>query len=104
MGAPWGTEEEIERRNRILLSVASWAYEMHDDAIMSDARFDALCLTIRPDVRTGNRKLDNFFRKHFDPSTGQWVHKHPDKRGLERAYRRLAAGRRGKDSENGDGR
>lgn len=86
MGSLWGTEVEIERRNRILLSVAAWAYEEHDESIMSDADFDALCLKIRPAIPTGNRKLDRFFRNIFDPSTGQWVHKHPDKGGLERVY------------------
>lgn len=60
-------------------------------SLVEDSVFDAECLLIDPAFSTGNRKLDNFFRKHFSPHTGQWVHKHPDKRGLERLYQRVHA-------------
>lgn len=78
------TEEERaeQRRVRIRLSVAAYAYEIEDTSVMTDGEFDALCLKVRPEVPTGNRKLDNFFRKHFDPSTGVWVHQHPEKHKL----------------------
>ena len=55
--------EEI--RNRIRLSVAAYAYEYKDDPVMSDAEFDELSQKINPTEKTGNRKLDNFFKKHF---------------------------------------
>lgn len=75
---------EQERRNRIRAAAAAYAYEVDNEPIMSDAEFDALCLKIRPEVDTGNDKLDEFFRTEFDPSTGSWVHRHPDKAGLRR--------------------
>ncbi|QGH74630.1 hypothetical protein KNU84_gp074 [Bacteriophage DSS3_VP1] len=84
----WGSPVEIERRNRIRLSVAAYAYEYKDDSIMSDAEFDALSYKIDVSVSTKNRKMDNFFKKNFEPCTGMWIRKHPDKRGLENIYHR----------------
>lgn len=75
-----------EIRNRIRLAVAAYAYEYIDDPIMSDADFDSLARSISPEEKTGNRKLDNFFRKHFQPDTGMWIHKHPEKDKLRHIY------------------
>lgn len=80
---------EMERWRRIRLSVAAWAYEVHDVSIMPDAVFDKMCLDVDVKVSTGHRKLDQFFRKEFDPSTGVWVHKHPEKGKLEGIYQRF---------------
>lgn len=52
-------------------------------SLISDAEFDKLCQEIDPSVSTGNRKLDNFFKKHFSPHTGQWAHNHLEKTKLE---------------------
>ena len=79
-----GINQEI--RNRILLSVAAWAYEFKDDPIMSDDQFDSLAKSINPNEKTGNRKLDNFFKKHFETDTGMWIHKHPERRKLAHIY------------------
>ena len=76
-----------EIRNRIRLSVAAYAYEYMDDAIMSDTEFDALALKINVNEKTGNRKLDNFFKEHFMPDTGMWIHKHPEKEKLKFIYK-----------------
>lgn len=76
-----------EIRNRIILAVAAYAYEYMDDPIMSDTEFDQLALKINPNEKTGNRKLDNFFKKHFMPDTGMWIHKHPEKEKLEFIYK-----------------
>ena len=75
-----------ERRNRIRLSVAAYAYEVHDNPIISDAEFDALADKINVQVVTDNEMMDDFFREHFSPFTGQWIHKHPNKEGLEKVY------------------
>lgn len=83
------TPVEIEKRNRIRLSVFAYAYEVMNDSLISDADFDTLSLRIDPKVETGNKKLDRFFAKHFDPSTGMWVTKHPEKRLLHAAYLRF---------------
>lgn len=84
---PAGLTEKV-RRNRIRLAVAAWAYENDKRPTMSDAEYDRLSVTVDTQRRiaTGNSRLDNFFRRQFDPSTGLWVHKHPNKAGLERIY------------------
>lgn len=73
------------------MAVAAYAYEIENDSIMTDAEFDSLSKEVDVSISTGNRKLDNFFKKHFDPSTGVWVHMHPEKwklRGLYLRYRK----------------
>lgn len=85
----WGSEKEKQIRLRIQLSVAAYAYEIDNNSIMSDAEFDEKCLLIDPDFKTGNRKMDNFFKKHFDPSTGQWIHKHPEKSKITGIYTKI---------------
>jgi hypothetical protein len=64
----WGTEKENEIRLRIKLCVAAYAYEVENDSIMSDHEFDEKCKSVNLNVSTGNRKLDNWFKKNFDPS------------------------------------
>lgn len=87
----------LETKRRIDLAVAAWAYENTGDATLSDAKFDKLAYSIRPEVSTVRdhmdakekrraRKLDKFFKEVFKPFTGQWVHSHPDKHLLERIY------------------
>jgi hypothetical protein len=78
------TPVEIERRNRVRLAVAAYAYEVLNETIMPDAEFDALAMKIEPSMSTGHDVLDRFFMDHFDPFTGIWVHKHPNKPGLHR--------------------
>ena len=67
-----------EIRNRIRLSVAAYAYEFLNDSIMSDHDFDQLSLQINPQQETGNKKMDDFFKKHFKPDTGMWIRAHPE--------------------------
>lgn len=86
----WGSVIEIERRNRIRLAVAAYAYEFCGDSIMSDGDFDKLALKINPSLPTVEnymwdkvqvaryKRLDEFFRNEFSPDTGQWIHKHPE--------------------------
>jgi hypothetical protein len=71
-------------RIRIKVSVAAYAYEFEDDPIISDEEFDKLSLTINPEILTGNDMMDKFFREEFDPNTGSWVHRHPNKEGLSK--------------------
>ena len=79
---------EYQRRLRIRLSVAAYAYEYENDSVMSDAEFDRLSLLVDTSISTKNRKMDSFFKKRFNPDTGQWVRFHPDKPGLANAYHR----------------
>lgn len=88
----WGTEEEVERRNRILVAVYAYAYEICNESLISDYAFDALALAIRPEMSTGHNQLDEFFRAEFSPETGVWVRKHPNLPGLRRIYRGIRYG------------
>ena len=45
---------------------------------MSDHDFDQLSLQINPQQETGNKKMDDFFKKHFKPDTGMWIRAHPE--------------------------
>ena len=92
----WGTDVEKEVRNRIKLSVAAYAYEVHSDSIMSDSEFDHLALQINKQLATGNQLLDKFFVEEFSPYTGQWIHKHPNIAGLEKIYLKHYAKKKGK--------
>ena len=78
-----------ETRRRIRVAVAAWAYEVHNDPLMSDAEFDALAREIDVDRSTANSHLDQWFALNFNPDTGMWVHDHPEPEGLERIYRML---------------
>lgn len=78
-----------ETRLRIRVAVAAWAYEMHDDPIMSDAEFDQLARSIDTDRSTARSDLDAWFTANFSPDTGIWVRSHPEPAGLERIYRML---------------
>ena len=79
---------EVERRNRIKISIAAYSYEVYNDSIMSDGDYDKLALIINTSVKTGNNILDNFFSTEYSSDTGQWIHKHPDKEGLDKLYNR----------------
>jgi hypothetical protein len=82
----WGSRDEVERRNRISLSVAAYAYEFHADSIMSDDEYDQLALEITPGRPTGHPVLDDFFRRSFSPDTGMWVRNHPELERLAAVY------------------
>lgn len=86
-------QAELERKRRIVLSIAAYAYEFKDDPILSDADFDELALLIRPELSTKNRKMDNFFKKNFKPDTGMWIHKHPFKSHLDWLYSKFYEGK-----------
>jgi hypothetical protein len=78
----WGRPSERERRTRIRLCVAAYAYEVLGAPVMSDAAFDALALTSDPSITTG--RFDEWWRAEFQPHTGQWIHTHPDLSGVAR--------------------
>lgn len=82
-------EVRSEIRNRILISVAAYGYEILSNPIMSDADFDLLCLLIRPEISTGNETLDNFFRETFEPCTGVWIWKHPELESIRNIYEKV---------------
>lgn len=85
----WGSDVEKERHRRIRLSLAAYTYEVHNEIIMPDTDFDKLCLEINRGMDTGRPELDRFFREDFDPSTGMWIHKHPELDKLGAIYDKL---------------
>lgn len=89
-----------ERRNRIRLSLAAYAYEIENETIMSDAEFDALALSINPKMSTVETNcshkdrrrieiLDQFWERQFQPDTGMWIHRHPELGLIEAKYHYL---------------
>ena len=84
----WGSEVEVETKRRIQIAVYAYAYELDQCSLVSDSDFDALALSIRPSLPTGRPKLDSFFLNTFDPSTGMWIHKHPELDRISLLYRR----------------
>lgn len=76
----------LETQRRIKLSLAAWAYEMHDDPIMSDNEFDRLAEEIDTNRSTRRPDLDHWWMTNFDPCTGVWVRKHPEQDRLEALY------------------
>ena len=85
----WGLTEERERWARIRVAAAAYAYEIEADPIMSDADYDALAASIDPQVTTGHPVFDEFFMVEFEPYTGAWVRRHPDRRGLKRVCAKI---------------
>lgn len=85
----WGLVEEQERRARILVAAAAYAYEIEADPILTDKDFDTLAASIRPHVTTGHPVLDEFFIAEFEPFTGAWVRRHPDQPGLKRTCAKI---------------
>lgn len=83
------TALEIERRKRIRATLAAYAYEFESHSIMTDTEFDKLCLSIEPEIRTGKRVLDLFFKTSFSPYTGQWIHDHPELEKVKACYDRV---------------
>lgn len=82
--SPARIAEEIKRR--INVAVWAYAYELENDSLVSDQRFDSECRLVDLSIDTGRPDMDAWFRANFDPCTGQWVHAHPDKNGLHRIY------------------
>lgn len=87
-GSAWGSPEEKERRRRIVVAHAAYAYEIANDPIMSDNDWDRLAERIDRSMSTGHPVLDAFFRDHFSPMTAMWIHGHPELDGIAALYRR----------------
>jgi predicted small secreted protein len=88
----WGSPIEKQRRLRIKLCIAAYAYEFESESIISDAEFDKMCLDVDLTVDTENEMMDNYFKQHFDPSTGQWIHQHPEINKIKDLYSKYYAG------------
>lgn len=80
-------EASAQRRLRIRLSVAAYAYEFESMSLMADEDFDGDCRAVKPEIETGHPVMDEFFKTEFSPSTGMWIHKHPELYLVEIYYR-----------------
>lgn len=78
------TQAEIRRRTQI--AVWAYAYEIHDDPIVSDTLFDITARQIDTHIITGDDVYDRFFREEFLPNTGMWIHTFPNHDKLELYY------------------
>ena len=67
-----------EIRNRILISVYAYAYELCNDSLVSDYEYDRLAQEINIDVSTCNGRLDKFFKDSYVSYSGGWIRKHPE--------------------------
>ena len=47
-----------------------------------------MSLEINPNEKTGNEKMDNFFKTQFEPCTGMWIRKHPEIKRLDYLYKK----------------
>ena len=77
---PWGNPSEMQTKLRILLACAAYAYEFEPDKepLCSDGEFDEFSQMVDLSIATTRPDLDAFFKEHFDPSTGVWIHNHPE--------------------------
>lgn len=80
---------QAEKRNRIRLSLAAYAYEILNHPILSDNKYDQLAKIINPMVLTNNIVLDVFFMGVFTPDSGIWIHQHPEPSKLANLFDRL---------------
>ena len=77
-----------ETRIRIKVALYAYAYEYEATSLVSDAEFDSLCYQIDLNVNTRRPDLDTWFRKYFQPHTGQWIHNHPELEKIKSIYHR----------------
>lgn len=82
----WGNPIEIERKRRINLTLWAYAYEIMDTPLADDSLFDAECRLSDPSIDTG--RLDDWWRACFNPSTGMWIHTHPELDRVKEYYER----------------
>lgn len=88
----WGNKVEIETRRRIKVCLWAYAYEIHSDSIVSDGEYDNECMLVDLKIKTLNKGMDKWFKSNFDPSTGMWIHSHPNKEYLEQLYNKYNKG------------
>jgi len=82
-------EIEYERRIRIRISLAAYAYEKKNYSFMNDAEFDALAKEVNTSIKTGNSVMDKFFKEQFSPDTGMWINSHPELDKIKELYNSL---------------
>jgi len=74
---------DLETRKRIRVALAAYAYEVMQQPFMSDHDYDTLAMSIDLNINTRRPDLDKWFRQHFKPYTGSWIHAHPERHKLK---------------------
>jgi len=77
-----------ERRNRIRISIAAYAYEFKGRSIMTQFDYDELSDRIHPEANIGD-ETDEFFRDQYLPYETNWIHWHPKLEQIEQLYKSL---------------
>lgn len=85
----WGTPVEVERHRRIRLTLWAYAYEIEDNPLVADDTFDAEARKSDCGIETGH--LDHWWRACFNPSTGIWIHMHPELQKVKALYGRCTS-------------
>jgi len=85
---------EYQKRIRIRLSLAAYAYEKKNYSLMSDGQFDALAKKVNTSILTDDYVMDKFFKEQFSPDTGMWVNSHPELKKLAALYNRVYSEKR----------
>lgn len=80
-----------ERQRRVNIALWAYAYEVEFSPLVSDAVYDHAARQIDLSQATDRPDLDAWFREHFDPSTGMWVHRHPELDKLAALWRAATA-------------
>ena len=60
------TKEEEQKRKRINIALWAYAYEVHNDSIVSDAMFDKVGREIDLTIKTGNPEMDKWFEGNYE--------------------------------------
>jgi hypothetical protein len=79
---------EKETRKRIKIAVAAYAYEVHNNPIMSDDEYDRLAKSIDTMVPTSRPDLDDWFMNNYHAHTGMWIWQHPELQQIGELYAR----------------
>jgi hypothetical protein len=82
------TKGEIETRRRIKLAIWAYAYEIENVSLVPDCVYDVECRLVDLSVATARGDLDAWFCSSFDPSTGMWIHHHPELNKIQQLYRK----------------
>lgn len=67
-----------ETRRRVQLTIWAYAYEIANDPMVDDATFDRIAREVDLREVTNRADLDAWWVLNFDPSTGMWIHQHPE--------------------------
>lgn len=78
--------KEVETRRRIRLALWAFAYEFENDPLVPDGTFDDECKKVNLQITTDNAIMDKWWRENFNPSTGQWIRKHPELEKIRKIY------------------